>query len=84
MLQVFLYFFIFFLLKSQVLEDVCFFWLSNKEACAITVLVLQTGINFLMDHRDVPFITILHDLQNTTTSSRTSSPFHAGSAVIKK
>ena len=30
-------FFYFFLLKSQVLEDVCFFWLSNKEACAITV-----------------------------------------------
>ena len=36
-------------------------------------LVLQTGINFLMDLRDVPFITILHDLQNMATSSTSSS-----------
>ena len=37
--------------------------------------VLQTGINVLMDHRDVSFTTILHDLQNMLTSSSTSRPF---------
>lgn len=69
-------FFLFFFIKKSGFGR-CLLFLAEQQVkhAQLQFLVLQIGINFLMDHRDVPFITILHDLQNTTTSSRTSSPF---------